>query len=57
VDGVNSKTNPSKTLKENLEAEDHLKLLHTPCLNETVKDAFIFSFRLTFRRYKTAGLG
>ncbi len=43
VEGVNSKTNPSKRLKENLEADEYNKLLHTPSLNETVKDAFIFS--------------
>lgn len=43
VDGVNSRTNPSKYIKENLEAEEYIKLLNTPCLNEAVKDAFIFS--------------
>ncbi len=43
VEDVNSKTNPSKKLKENLEADEYIKLLHAPCLNETVKDAFIFS--------------
>jgi len=43
VEGVNSKTNPSKSLKENLEADEYIKLLNTPCLNVTVKDAFIFS--------------
>lgn len=43
VEGVNSKTNPSKRLKENLEADEYIKLLQTPCLNEAVKDAFIFS--------------
>jgi len=43
VEDVNSKTNPSKKLKENLEADEYIKLLHTPCLNETVKDAFVFS--------------
>jgi integrase len=43
VEEINSKTNPSKTLKENLEADEYITLLYTPCLNETVKDAFIFS--------------
>ena len=43
VEAVNSKTNPSKKLKENLEAVEYIKLLTTPCLNEVVKDAFIFS--------------
>ena len=35
--------NPSTTLKENLEIEDYLALLKTPCLNQEVKDAFLFS--------------
>ena len=35
--------NPSATLKENLEIEDYLALLKTPCLNQEVKDAFLFS--------------
>ncbi len=43
VEEVKSRTNPSKTLKENLEAEDYLKLLNTPCLNEAVKEGFLFS--------------
>lgn len=40
---VKARTNPSKTLKENLESEEYPKLLNTPCLNEAVKDGFIFS--------------
>jgi integrase len=39
---VNSKSNPSSKLKENLEVAEYLKLLTTPCLNEEVKAAFIF---------------
>src|SRR5260221_8858184 len=35
--------NPSVAIKENLEAEEYIALLNTPCLNEQVKDAFIFS--------------
>ncbi len=35
--------NPSSRLKENLEAEEYTKLLTTPCLNEEVKEGFIFS--------------
>jgi len=38
-----SKSNPSAKLKENLEAEEYLALLNTPCLNEAVKSAFVFS--------------
>ena len=40
---VAAKSNPSVTLKENLEVDEYLKLLHSPCLNEEVKAAFIFS--------------
>lgn len=39
---VNSKSNPSSRLKENLEVEEYLNLLNTPSLNEEVKAAFIF---------------
>jgi integrase len=39
---VNSKSNPSSKLKENLEVDEYLNLLNTPCLNEEVKAAFIF---------------
>jgi integrase len=43
VEGVQSRMNPSTTMKENLEADEYIRLLNTPCLNEAVKDAFIFS--------------
>jgi integrase len=43
VEMVQSRTNPSARLKENLEAEEYIKLLITPCLNEEVKEGFIFS--------------
>ncbi len=36
--------NPSARLKENLEAEEIIKLLNTPCLNEEVKEGFVFSY-------------
>lgn len=39
---VYAKSNPSARLKENLEVDEYLKLLQTPCLNEEVKSAFIF---------------
>lgn len=39
---VFAKPNPSSKLKENLEVEEYLSLLGTPCLNEEVKAAFIF---------------
>lgn len=40
---VAAKSNPSIKLKENLEVDEYLKLLETPCLNEELKAAFIFS--------------
>ena len=43
TDNVYAKANPSARLKENLEGDEYLKLLLTPCLNEEVKAAFIFS--------------
>jgi integrase len=36
-------SNPSITLKEHLEAEEYIALLNTPCLNQQVKLAFLFS--------------
>jgi integrase len=39
---VFAKSNPSARLKENLEVDEYLKLLQTPCLNEELKSAFIF---------------
>ncbi|HEX7904695.1 MAG TPA: site-specific integrase [Chitinophagaceae bacterium] len=40
---VFAKSNPSSKLKENLEVDEYLKLLNTPCINEEVRAAFIFS--------------
>ncbi len=40
---VFAKSNPSTRIKEHLEVDDYLQLLNTPCLNEEVKAAFIFS--------------
>ncbi len=40
---VFAKSNPSTKLKENLEVDEYLKLLKTPCFNEEVSCAFIFS--------------
>lgn len=39
---INSKSNPSCRLKENLEVDEYMQLLNTPCINEEVKEAFIF---------------
>jgi integrase len=43
AEDVKSRKNPVKRLKENLEADDYIKLLTTPCFNEAVKEGFIFS--------------
>jgi hypothetical protein len=43
TENVSAKSNPPLTLKENLEVDEYLKLLNTPCLNEEIKSAFIFS--------------
>lgn len=40
---VFAKSNPSTRLKENLEVDEYLMLINTPCINEDVKAAFIFS--------------
>lgn len=39
---VSAKANPSVRLKDNLEVEEYLMLLTTPCVNQEVKAAFIF---------------
>jgi len=43
TEAVQSRMNPSSRLKENLEADEYIRLLITPCLNEEVKEGFIFS--------------
>ncbi len=40
---VFAKSNPSAKLKENLEVDEYLILLNTPCINEEVRAAFVFS--------------
>lgn len=40
---VTAKSNPSKKLKEHLEVEEYLALLNTPCFNEEIRAAFLFS--------------
>jgi integrase len=39
---VKAKINPSKNLKEFLEADEYLKLINTPQHNHEIRDAFIF---------------
>lgn len=41
-DKIPAKPNPSVKLKENLEVEEYLELLNTPCTNDEVKFAFLF---------------
>jgi integrase len=43
ADSVKAKSNPSINIKENLEVEEYLALLRTPCFNQEVQEAFIFS--------------
>lgn len=43
TEDVAAKFNPSSQLKENLEVDEYLALLKTPCINQEVKAAFIFS--------------
>jgi len=43
AEDVKAKSNPSIKLKDNLEVEEYLKLLKTPCLNIEVREAFILS--------------
>ena len=41
AEDVKAKTGKNRKLKENLEVEEYLKLLKTPCFNEEVREAFI----------------
>jgi len=43
TEDVSAKSNPSTKLKENLENDEYLLLLNTPCFNQEVRAAFIFS--------------
>lgn len=40
---IKSKSNPASFIKDNLEVDEYLKLIKTPCLNQEVKEAFILS--------------
>jgi len=53
---VFAKPNPSLRLKENLEVDEYLLLLNTPCLNEQVKSAFIFCCYTGLRWVDVKGL-
>jgi integrase len=56
AEDLKAKTNASKRLKENLEADEYIKLLKTPCHNEEVKDAFLFSCYTGLRYVDTKSL-
>jgi integrase len=43
TENIFAKSNPSSKLKENLEVNEYLMLLNTPCINEEVRAGFIFS--------------
>lgn len=49
TEDVTAISNPSETSKENLEADEYLRLLQTPCNNQEVKSAFIFSLYTALR--------
>ncbi len=53
---VAAKFNPSAKLKENLEVNEYLLLLNTPCINEEVRAAFIFSCYTGLRWVDVKGL-
>lgn len=40
---IKAKSNPSTYLKENLESDEYIKLLKTPCYNQDLREAFILS--------------
>ncbi|WP_165813813.1 site-specific integrase [Terrimonas sp.] len=46
---VSAIANPSIALKDNLEADEYISLLGTPCCNEDVKAAFTFSLYTALR--------
>jgi integrase len=54
---VKAKSNPSIRLKENLEVEEYIMLLKTPCLNEEVREAFIFCCYTGLRHVDVKMLG
>lgn len=43
TEDIPAKSNPSNRLKNNLEIEEYIELLSTPCLNTEVQDAFVLS--------------
>lgn len=43
TENIPSKPNPSTKLKDNLEVEEYIELLNTPCFNQEVQYAFILS--------------
>src|SRR5450631_1917163 len=42
AEDIRAKAGKNRRLKEHLEVEEYLQLLKTPCLNEEVREAFIF---------------
>ncbi|MEV4883676.1 site-specific integrase [Chitinophaga ginsengisegetis] len=43
TEAIAAKSNPSTALKDNIEVDEYIALLKTPCLNQQVKLAFILS--------------
>jgi len=49
TEDVSAITNPSTRMKENLEVDDYIRLLRTPCSNEEIGAAFIFCLYTALR--------
>ncbi len=49
AEDIAAKANKNKRRKENLEAEEYIQLLKTPCLNNEVKEAFVFCLYTALR--------
>lgn len=43
AEDIRSKTNPSKHIREFLEADEYIRLLRTPIINKELRDAFVVS--------------
>ena len=56
TEAISAKSNASVRLKEVLEVDDYLRLLKTPCLNEEVKEGFLFSCYTGLRWVDTKNL-
>lgn len=56
AEDITAKSNPSENIKENLESDEYIRLLETPCTNEEVKEAFVFCCYTGLRHVDVDGL-